>query len=57
MPTPDHNPVVTFRPGAALLAAMAKLKDRDGISYSEQLRRAVEAFLIKKQVYKKDRTR
>ena len=45
--------VVTFRPDEDLLAAMEALKGRDGIPYSEQIRRALRAWLEQKGTLKK----
>jgi hypothetical protein len=42
--------VITFRPDADILAAMETLKERDGTPYSEQVRRALRAWLEEKQV-------
>jgi len=40
-----------FRPKPEMAQAMEKLKERDGISDSEQIRRALEKFLKDKGVY------
>jgi hypothetical protein len=51
-PTPrPEKPLRGFRPDAALDKAMLKLQARDGISFSEQLKRAMEAYLTKRGVY------
>jgi hypothetical protein len=42
---------MAFRPEPELALAMAKLKDRDGISVSEQIRRALREWLAKKGTY------
>ena len=42
--------VVTFRPDEDILAAMEAIKERDGIPYSEQIRRALREWLQQKQV-------
>jgi hypothetical protein len=42
----------TFRLGNDLLDAMSRLQERDGIPPSEQVRRALAAFLITKGVLK-----
>lgn len=42
--------VVTFRPDDEDLAAMEALKARDGMPYSEQIRRALKAWLESKGV-------
>ena len=44
------NSPSTFRLGDELLTAMARLQERDGIPPSEQVRRALTAFLITKGV-------
>ena len=45
--------VVTFRPDEGLLEGMEALKERDGIPYSEQIRRAMREWLQQKRVLKK----
>jgi hypothetical protein len=45
--------VVTFRPDEDLLQAMGDLQARDGIAFSEQIRRALRLFLTEKGVMKK----
>jgi hypothetical protein len=40
--------VITFRPDAEDVAAMNALRERDGIAYSEQIRRALKAWLATK---------
>jgi hypothetical protein len=47
--TPTER-VITFRPDADILLAMEDLKERDGTPYSEQVRRALRAWLEEKQV-------
>jgi hypothetical protein len=42
--------VVTFRPDDEDLVAMEALRQRDGIPYSEQIRRALKAWLETKGV-------
>jgi hypothetical protein len=37
--------VVTFRPDADILHAMEDVRDVDGVPYSEQIRRALRAWL------------
>jgi hypothetical protein len=39
--------VVTFRPDDDILEAMKALKERDGMPYSEQIRRALREWLNK----------
>ena len=50
--TPTER-VITFRPDADILLAMEDLKERDGTPYSEQVRRALRAWLEEKQVLRK----
>jgi hypothetical protein len=45
--------VVTFRPDEDLLVAMEALKERDGIPYSEQIRRALRVWLEQKGTLKR----
>lgn len=47
---PDR--IVTFRPDEDLLIAMEALKSRDGMPYSEQIRRALREWLVSKGVLK-----
>ncbi len=47
---------VGLRLDADLAHAMAKLQARDGISTSEQIRRALKAFLRQKLVYKEKKS-
>lgn len=49
--TPTRKTFMAFRPDPELADAMAKLYARDGISTSEQIRRALRAYLTKKKVY------
>jgi len=49
--------VVTFRPDEDVYGAMLLLKDRDGIPLSEQIRRALRAWLESKKVLKLERVR
>lgn len=50
--------VVTFRPDGDILQAMELLKDRDGVPYSQQIRRALREWLESKGVLaKKDSAR
>jgi hypothetical protein len=44
--------VVTFRPDEEDLAAMERLRERDGVPFSEQIRRALKAWLVSKSVTK-----
>jgi hypothetical protein len=49
--TPKER-VVTFRPDDDILAAMEALRERDGMPFSEQVRRALRGFLTDKGVMK-----
>jgi hypothetical protein len=49
--------VITFRPDEDILAAMEALKDRDGVSFSEQVRRALRTWLREKGVLQTERKR
>lgn len=49
--------VVTFRPDDDVYVAMLALKARDGIPVSEQIRRALRAFVVSKGVMKSERKR
>ena len=49
--------VVTFRPDQEDLEAMEALRVRDGIPFSEQIRRALKAWLTEKGVMKSERKR
>lgn len=49
--------VLTFRPDEDILQAMEALRARDGIPYSEQIRRALRAWLIDKGTMKTERQR
>ena len=44
--------VVTFRPDEEDLKAMQRLRERDGIGLSEQIRRALKVWLVSKGVMK-----
>jgi uncharacterized protein (DUF4415 family) len=55
--TPSTRRVTTFRIDDDLLEAMEHLKVRDGIPYSEQIRRALRGWLDKKGVTKTKRPR
>jgi len=54
--TPPTTPASTFRLGADLLDAMARLHERDGISPSEMACLAHTASLTEKGVYKAQAT-
>jgi len=47
---------VTFRPDTDTFAAMASLRERDGIPFSEQIRRALRAWMESKGAMKPVRT-
>jgi len=49
--------VTTFRVDDDVLEGMRRLQERDGISYSEQIRRALRPWLEKKGVMKAERKR
>ena len=49
--------VLTFRVEDDVLAGMERLKERDGIPYSEQIRRALRFWLAEKDVVKTERKR
>jgi hypothetical protein len=49
--TPKER-VVTFRPDDDILDAMSELRDRDGMAFGEQIRRALRPFLMQKGVMK-----
>lgn len=53
---PPRNKVVTFRPDTDTFAAMASLRERDGIPLSEQIRRALRAWMESKGAMKPVRT-
>jgi hypothetical protein len=54
-PTPSTLAFRAARIEPALAAAMDKLTKRDGINTSEIIRRALQAFLIEKDVLKEKR--
>ncbi len=54
--TPSRK-VTTFRIDEDLLEAMQQLQARDGIPYSEQIRRALRPWLEEKGVIKAERKR
>ena len=47
--------VVTFRPDADMFDAMASLRERDGVPFSQQIRRALRAWLENKRAMKPGR--
>lgn len=49
--------VITFRPDNDTFDAMEFLRDRDGVPFSEQIRRALRAWLESKKVMKAKRKR
>jgi hypothetical protein len=54
--TPTER-TVTFRPDDDILEAMEILRDRDGVPFSQQIRRALREWLESKGVMKADRKR
>jgi predicted CopG family antitoxin len=50
---PPRATILTFRPDDDIYDAMVSLKERDGIPFSEQIRRALRAWLEAKDVLKK----
>lgn len=48
-----RDKVLTFRPDEDMMGAMTALWERDGVSYSEQIRRALRAWLEEKNVLEK----
>lgn len=54
--TPDAKQLTALRLDAELLDAMKRLQERDGISLSEQIRRALRPWLESKGVLKKANT-
>lgn len=52
---PPRDKVVTFRPDADTFAAMDSLRERDGVPFSEQIRRALRAWLESKGAMKQPR--
>jgi hypothetical protein len=44
--------ILTFRPDTDVFEAMEALKERDGVGYGEQVRRALRQWLIEKDVLK-----
>lgn len=46
---------MTFRPDADTFAAMDSLRERDGVPFSEQIRRALRAWLESKGAMKQPR--
>jgi hypothetical protein len=49
--------VITFRPDADILEAMNRLRDRDGVPFSQQIRRALRQWLGQRDVLKGKRKR
>ena len=54
--TPKER-TVTFRPDSDILQAMELLWERDGILFSEQIRRSLRAWLPSRGVMKAERKR
>ena len=49
--------VITFRPDEDILTAMEKLRDEEGIPFSQQIRRALREWLVQKGVMQSARKR
>ena len=49
--------VITFRPDNDVFDAMVLLRERDGVPFSEQIRRALRTWLESKGAMKTDRRR
>jgi hypothetical protein len=49
--------IITFRPDSDIFLAMTSLRERAGVPFSEQVRRALRAWLESKGVMKADRKR
>jgi len=49
--------VITFRPDNDIFEAMTSLRDRDGVPFSEQIRRALRTWLDSKGVMQWPRKR
>jgi len=47
-----RDKVITFRPDNDTFTAMTSLRERDGVPFSEQIRRALRAWLEAKNVMK-----
>jgi hypothetical protein len=47
---PPRERVITFRPDNDIFEAMTSLRDRDGVPFSEQIRRALRTWLESKGV-------
>ncbi len=52
-----RDKIITFRPDNDTFDAMASLREREGVPFSEQIRRALRAWLESKGVMKADRKR
>jgi len=58
MPTmTPREKVLTFRPDTDTYQAMVGLRERDGVPFSEQIRRALRAWLESKGAMKTERSR
>jgi Flp pilus assembly protein TadB len=51
--TTPRDKVITFRPDTDIFDAMLSLRERDGVPFSEQIRRALRAWLEEKQLMKR----
>lgn len=49
--------ILTFRPDDDIYAAMDALRERDGVPFSEQIRRALRAWLEERGLTKKAASR
>jgi hypothetical protein len=47
---PTRDKVLNFRPDSDTFDAMTSLRERDGVPFSEQIRRALRAWLEEKKV-------
>jgi hypothetical protein len=56
-PMAPKDKVVTFRPDNDTFEAMTLLKERDGVPFSEQIRRSLRVWLESKGVMKSGRKR
>jgi len=55
--TPSQKKQTAFRLDAEIIAGLQAIKERDGIPLSEQVRRALNAWLAEKGVVKAKRKR
>ncbi len=52
MNKPPREKVLTFRPDADTFDAMTAVRERDGVPFSEQIRRATRAWLERRGALK-----